>query len=65
MSEEPLLGPSAQPGEPDARVFGVQSIGPDKQRQVACLTTTMPMTADVLKLSGPAAPPEVFRTPAS
>jgi len=61
MSEEPLLCPSAQPEEPGARVFGVQTIAPDQQRQVAYLQQTLPVTQDLLALSGPAAPPEVLR----
>lgn len=61
MSEEALLCPSAQPEESGARVFGVQTIGRDQRRQVGYLQQALPVTEDVLALSGPAAPPEVLR----
>ena len=61
MTDESLLCPSAQPGEPGARVFGVQTMGAESRRQVAYLTEAIPVTPEVLALSGPADAPEVLR----
>ena len=61
MSDDALLCPSAQPDQPGARVFGVQTMTEDRERRVGYLTETVPVTADVLALSGPAAAPEVLR----
>ena len=61
MSEEPLLCPSAQPDQPDARVFGVQTTTGENERRVGYLTRTLPVTNDILALSGQAAAPEVLR----
>lgn len=61
MNDEPLLCPSAQPDQPDARVFGVQTTTDDHQRRVGYLTETMPVTPALLALSGKADAPEVLR----
>jgi hypothetical protein len=64
MSDDPLLCPSAQPNEPDARVFGVHTATEDRQRRLGYLTETIPVTQDLLDLTGQAGAPEVLRTAA-
>ena len=64
MNDEPLLCPSAQPSEPGARVFGVQTTTPDRERRVGYLTETVPVTKDLLALSGEADSAEVLRVAA-
>jgi hypothetical protein len=61
MTDEPLLCPSAQPDQPDARVFGVHTTTADNQRRVGYLTEAMPVTPDLLALAGKADAPEVLR----
>jgi hypothetical protein len=61
MTNEPLLCPSAQPDQPDARVFGVQTTVGENQRRVAYLTETLPMTPDLIGSLGDASAPEVLR----
>jgi hypothetical protein len=61
MTDETLLCPSAQPDQPGARVFGVQTVTAGQKRRVAYLTKSLPVTPDVLALSGEAGAPEVLR----
>jgi hypothetical protein len=61
MNQDPLLCPSAQPTQEGARVFGVQTMTGDRERRVGYLAETMPVTPDLLALSGPAEAPEVLR----
>jgi hypothetical protein len=52
--------PSAQAGAEDARVYGVR-IGTADAPRVAYLTETQPVSEQLLALSGPAKPTEIFR----
>jgi hypothetical protein len=61
MTDESLLCPSAQPDQPEARVFGVQTTTEDNTRRVGYLTRALPVTPDILALSGDAGAPEVLR----
>ncbi len=61
MTEAALLCPSAQPDQPDAVVFGVQARTADGQRQVAYVPSALPITDELMALSGPARPAEVLR----
>jgi hypothetical protein len=61
MNDEQLLCPSAQPDQPEARVFGVQMTTTENKRRVGYLTQTLPVTNDILALSGEAQAPEVLR----
>ena len=61
MSNTPLLCPSAQPEQPDARVFGVQTTTVDNQRRVGYLTETVPVTEDLMVSLGQSSAPEVLR----
>ena len=61
MSDDDLLCPSAQPDQPGARVFGVQTATGDNERRVGYLTQALPVTPEILALSGEAAAPEVLR----
>jgi hypothetical protein len=51
--------PSAQPST-DAVVIGVVTGAPD-QRRIGYLTEPQPVTEEILALSGPAAPAQIFR----
>jgi len=61
MTNDPLLCPSAQPDQPDARVFGVQTTTEDQQRRVGYLTETVPVTDNLIASLGQASAPEVLR----
>jgi hypothetical protein len=61
MSDENTLCPSAQPDQPGARVFGVQTTTPEQKRHVGYLTKALPVTPEILALSGEAGAPEVLR----
>jgi hypothetical protein len=61
VNEDALLCPSAQPSEPGARVFGVQSTQHGPDRRVGYLAEAVPVTPEILALSGKAAPAEVLR----
>jgi len=64
MSAEPTspmpLCPSAQPEMADSVAFGV-AVGTVDTPRVAYLVKPMPVTPELLALSGPVAPTEVFR----
>jgi hypothetical protein len=59
--EQPILCPSAQPEEPDARVFGVFVGTPGADGRVGYLTEAQPATPEILAASGPVRPTEVMR----
>jgi hypothetical protein len=61
MTNAPLLCPSAQPGQPDAHVFGVQTTTEDNQRRVGYLTETVPVTEELIASLGQTSAPEVLR----
>jgi hypothetical protein len=61
MTDAPLLCPSAQPDQPDAAVFGVQTRAAAGERQVAYIPQVLPVTPELLALAGPARPAEVLR----
>jgi hypothetical protein len=61
VSNAPLLCPSAQPEQPDARVFGVQTATADNQRRVGYLTETVPVTEELMVSLGQTSAPEVLR----
>ncbi len=61
MADAPLLCPSAQPDQPDAAVFGVQTRTAAGERQVAYVPQALPLTPELLALAGPARPAEVLR----
>jgi hypothetical protein len=54
------LCPSAQPNMPGSIVFGIVS-GTVDEPQVAYLTQLLPVTDDVIALTAPVTPTEVFR----
>jgi hypothetical protein len=58
--EGPLLCPSASPGLPGSRVFGVIG-GTVEEPRVEYLPEPLPVTGHVLELAHPLAPAEVFR----
>ena len=58
---KPILCPSAQPDEPDARVFGVLVNTPDAGLRVGYLAEAQPATPDILAASGAVRPTEVMR----
>jgi len=57
------LCPSARPEMQDSQVFGIISGTVDKPR-LAYLQQPLPVTEEVMALSGPVTPTEVFRTTA-
>jgi hypothetical protein len=61
MTDQSLLCPSAQPNQPGAQVFGVQTETEHHGRRVGYLTEAVPLTPEVLALSGSDQPPEVLR----
>jgi hypothetical protein len=61
MTDAPLLCPSAQPEQPGARVFGVQTTTADHQRRVGYLTETVPVSDELIGSLGQTAAPEVLR----
>jgi hypothetical protein len=56
----PLLCPSAQPEMAGSRILGVVG-GKPGAPELAYLTAPLPVTPELLALSGPAKPTEVFR----
>ena len=52
--------PSAQPGAKTARIYGVLT-GSAENRRVGYLTESLAVTPELLGLSGPASPTELFR----
>lgn len=58
--ESPPLCPSAQPGLEGAFAFGVMG-GTADERRVGYLAGRVPITDELLALSGPVRPTEVFR----
>lgn len=59
-SKKQIDCPSAQPTTEGARVFGVMTGTPDAHR-VGYLTEALPVTEELLALSGPAKPTQIFR----
>ena len=59
-SDKPLQCPSAQPHMKDSAILGVVS-GTVEEPRLAYLTRLEPVTDDLLALSQPVAPTEVFR----
>src|SRR4051794_18921151 len=60
----PPLCPSAQPDMVGSVVFGI-AVGTVESPRVAYLVTPLPVTPELLALSGPVAPAEIFRFAAS
>jgi hypothetical protein len=60
----PPLCPSAHTSGPEARLFGVQVRDDRGERQLAYLPETHPITEQVMRLAGDAAPHEVLRVAA-
>ena len=58
--ETPAMCPSAQPGMAGSFVFGVVG-GSVEERRVGYLEERVPVTEELLALSGPVKPTEVFR----
>jgi hypothetical protein len=63
LEADPLC-PSAQPDMPGAIVFGVVT-GPVERRQVGYLSEPQPVSDEILALSHPVKPTEVFRIAAT
>src|SRR5215469_6278570 len=60
-SSAPLLCPSAQPGAPDAEIFGVVTKTAEDADRIGYLTERQPVSPDFLALSGQGLPTEVLR----
>jgi hypothetical protein len=58
--KKPIDCPSAQANAPGARIYGVQTGGPEARR-VGYLTETQPVSEKLLALAGDAKPTELFR----
>ena len=61
MTNDPLLCPSAQPDQPEARVFGVQTTTDDNRQRVGYLTEAVPVTKELVSSLGQTPAPEVLR----
>ena len=57
---EPLLCPSARPEMEDSRVFGVVR-GTVEEPRLGYMAETLPVTPEILFLSGPVPPSAIFR----